>query len=173
MLNLLTGSGFRILSTWARVEGLDSQSVTACVLRRISRLDLVGLECHFGLSAIALLELSGTDDLYPGHIGDRNRLLRLHRNGDRTSVGRTANDQHANYLKLIRLGAWQILPDNLDRFSGEFLSQALLIFAVQEIGYLDRNITVCRSRQVLIGSIVRISSGLRRLPTFRGSGMRR
>ncbi len=69
-----------------------ADSVQHCVLRRISRLDLGSFECHFGLSASALLELSGTDDLDPGHIGDGNRLLRLHRNGDRTSVGRTAND---------------------------------------------------------------------------------
>src|SRR5258708_37814065 len=99
-LNSLPGSKFRILSTWARPEGLDSRSVQHCVLRRISRLDLGGFECHFGLSATALLELTGTDDLYPGHIGDRNRLFRLHRKGDRTSVGRTPNEYHAHQFKL-------------------------------------------------------------------------
>src|SRR5258708_10284697 len=86
-LNSLPGSKFRILSTWARPEGLDSRSVQHCVLRRISRLDLGGFECHFGLSATALLELSGTDDLYPVHIADPNRLLRLHPTRAKTSVG--------------------------------------------------------------------------------------
>jgi len=74
-----------------------------------------------------------------------------------------------HYFKLVWLGSGEILPDNLDRFSGEFLSQALLIFAIQEIGYFERNITICRSRQILLAAIVRIATGLRRLTRFRES----